>query len=141
MVKINVSEIKLIKKEENIETYEGNMKILFKKIKKKYENDLFYYKSLLLNNNKVYDILEENNNIYIYYDSNENIDELLNIKENKECIIKGKCEPITKNEIYELFKKEDAMCKIKSQKIINDKLIRIVGTGFFFRIRYKRYSF
>ena len=133
MVKKNISNIKLIEKKENIETYEANMKILFKKIKRKNENDIFYYKSIL-NNKKIYDIIQEENNIYIYYDSNENIDELLNIKEHKEAIIKGNCEPINKNEIIELFKKEDAMCKIISQKIINGILKPIKGTGFFLEL-------
>ena len=140
MVKKNISNIKLIEKKENIETYEANMKILFKKIKIKNENDIFYYKSIL-NNKKIYDIIQEKNNIYIYYDSNENIDELLNIKEHKEAIIKGNCEPINKNEIIELFKKEDAMCKIISQKIINGILKPIKGTGFFLELDIKDIPF
>jgi len=31
----------------------------------------------------------------------------------------------------ELFEKENAMCKIESQKIINNELKNIKGTGFF----------
>ena len=41
------------------------------------------------------------------------------------------CQPLNKNEINELLKKEDAMCKIVSQRIINDKIESIKGTGFF----------
>ena len=137
MVKENVSIIKLIGKNENIETYEAQMKILVKKIKIKDENDKFYYKSYLFNNNKIYDIIEENDYIYIYYDCEENIDELLNLKEIKECVVKGHCDPITKDEIDELFKKEKAMCKIESLDKENDP---IIGTGFFFKIRYKLYT-
>ena len=66
MVKENVSDIELIGKNENIETYEAKMKILIKKIKIKDENDKFYYKSYLFNNYKIYDIIEENDYIYIF---------------------------------------------------------------------------
>ncbi len=41
------------------------MKIRFKKIKMKIENEYYLYKSLLLNNNKMYDIIKDNN-IIIY---------------------------------------------------------------------------
>ena len=61
---VKVTDIKLIEKKEEIEKYEGNMKIKFKKIKMKNENEYYYYKSLLLNNNKIYDIIKDNN-IYI----------------------------------------------------------------------------
>jgi hypothetical protein len=140
---VKVTDIKLIEKKEEIETYEGNMKIKFKKIKIKNENEneneneYYLYKSLLINNNKIYDIIKEDNIIYIYYDINLNIDEIINIKENKECVIKGHNEPINKKEIEELFKKEDAMCKIKSKKLINGKLEDIDGSGFFIEIDMK----
>jgi len=41
--------------------------------------------------------------LYRYYNINENIDEIINIKEKKECLIKGHNEPINKREIEELF--------------------------------------
>ena len=134
---VKVTDIKLIEKKEAIETYEGSMKIKFKKIKIKNENEYYSYKSLLLNNNKIYDIIKDNNIIYIYYDINENIDEIINIKENKECVIKRHNEPINKKELEELFKKEDAMCKIKSKKLINGRLEDIDGCGFFLEINLK----
>ena len=65
------------------ETYEGKMKLLIKKIKKSSENQLDYYKSIL-KDKKIYDIKEEDEFIYIYYDIKENIDEIINIEENKE---------------------------------------------------------
>jgi len=111
MVKENISDIKLIDKKEDLETYEGNLKIKFKKIKIKNENDIFYYKSIL-NDKKIFYILEEDNNIYIYYDFNEDIDELLNQSEHKEAIIKAHCKPISKKEIMELFEKENAMANL-----------------------------
>ena len=109
---VKIADIKYKETKLNIETYEANMKILFKKIKIKSQYDIYYYKSLL-KNKKIYDIIEEDINIYIYYDPNENIDDILFIEENQESILKGHCEPISQKEIIELFKKEDAMCKIK----------------------------
>ena len=47
MVKENITDIKLIDNNEDIETYEGIIKIKFKKIKIKNEYDIFHYKSLL----------------------------------------------------------------------------------------------
>ena len=38
---------------------------------------------------------------------------------------------MNKNEINELLKKEDAMCKIVSKRIMSDKIESIKGTGFF----------
>ena len=140
MVKENISDIKLIDKNEDIETYEGNLKIKFKKIKVKNEYDIFYYKSIL-NGKKIFYILEEDNIIYIYYDFNENIDELINQNEHKEALIKGHCEPINKKEIMELFEKEKAMCKIYSQKIINNKPKNLWGTGFFLELNIKDIAF
>jgi len=134
---VKITDIKLIDEKNDIEIYEGNMRIKFTKIKMKNENEYYLYKSLLLNNNKIYDIIKDNNIIYIYYDINENINELINIKENKECLMKKHNEPINKKEIEELFKKEDSLCKIKSQKIINGKLIDIDGSGFFLEINVK----
>ena len=131
---VKITDIKLIEKKEDIETYEGNMKIKFKKIKMKNENEYYFYKSLLLNNNNIYDIKKDNNIMYIVYNINENIDEILNIKESKECVIEKHNGPINKKEIKDLFKKEDAMCKIKSKKIINGKLQDIDGSGFFLEI-------
>jgi len=133
---VKITDVKHIKTDENIETYEANMKILFKKIKKESQYDIYYYESIL-KNRKIYEIIEKDNNIYIYYDSDENIDEILFTKENKETIVKGHCEPISQKEIIELFKKEDAMCKILSQKIINGKLEPNYGTGFFLEIDIK----
>jgi len=134
---VKITDIKLIEKKEEIETYEGNMKIKFKKIKMKNENEYYLYKSLLVNSNKIYDIIKDNNIIYIYYNININLDELIKIKDEKECVVRGHNKPINKREIEDLFKKEDAMCKIESKKIINGKLEDITGSGFFLKINMK----
>ena len=59
---VKLSDIKCIDVIKNI--YEANMKILFKKIKKESQYDIYYYKSLLINK-KIFDTIEEDNNIYI----------------------------------------------------------------------------
>ena len=129
----NILDLKLIDKKDNYETYEGKMKILIKKIQKRNENQIYYYKSKL-QNKKIYDIFSKDNYIYIYYDITENFDEIINDKENKEVKSFSICEPIKIKEIKELYKKEDAMCKIISQKIINGKLESVKSTGFFLEL-------
>ena len=141
-----ISDLKLSRTNDNIETYDANMKISIKKIKAKDDNELFYYKYRINSiAEKIYDIIEDNNNniLYIIYDSSENIDELINnsSKENKEAVMKEHCEPIQKCEIINLFEKEDAMCKIKFKKIINNKLEEMVGTGFFIKLNDKDIPF
>ena len=141
MVKENITDIKLIDNNEDIETYEGIIKIKFKKIKIKNEYDIFHYKSLLNDKKIFYALEEEDNNIYIYYDFNENIDEFLNQNEHKEALIRGHCEPMSKKEIIELFEKENAICKIESQKINNNISKNIKGTGFFLELNIEDISF
>ena len=131
-----ISDMKLNKKNANIETYDANMKISIKKIEAKDDNELFYYKNTISKSpKKIYDTIEDNekNILYIIYDSTENIDELLNddSKENKEAVMLNQCEPIKKNEIIKLFEKEDSMCKIKFKKVMDNKLEDMSGTGFF----------
>ena len=87
-----LSNVNLNKKNEKVETYDADMKISFKKIKTKDENELVYYKNILnKKEKKIYDIIEDYNNniLYVIYDSNENIDELINnnLIEKKEAII------------------------------------------------------
>ena len=65
----------------------------------KNENKYYLYKSLLLNNNKIYDKLKD-------YNINENIDEIINIKEKKEYIIKGHNKPKIKKKQMNYLKKK-----------------------------------
>ena len=52
-------------------------------------------------------------------------------EEEKEATLEGHCEPLSKNEISVLFSKEEAMCKIKINKIIDNKPGILRGSGFF----------
>ena len=135
-----ISEAKLIDEKDDIETYEALMKINFQEIKT--EKECFFYKQKLKDSGKdlkIYDIVKDNiNNIVcISYDQNINIDKILNEdnEETKESIVKGRCKPISKKEIDNLFKKEDSMCKIKFYKKSNGKLEESFGTGFFCKLK------
>ena len=55
--------------------------------------------------------------------------------------MKWQCNPIKKNEIFELFEKEDAICKIKCKNVIDNKLQDHVGTGFFLELNCKDIPF
>ena len=130
----------LVQKEEDMETYHVTMKARLKKSRKKDIYDVYFYKSILINK-KIYDIIDRDDFIYIYYDITENLNDITNKKEKKELVPENSCSPISIEELKDLFKKEDAMCKIKSKKVIDGKLKDITGTGFFLEINIKNLPF
>ena len=144
-----ISELKLVEKNDNIDTYEAYMKVSIKKIEIKDEKQLLFYKQKLISNKKnfkIYDIEEDekNNILYIIYDTSQNINELLNqsyIHINKEAIIEGHSEPSTKNEIIQLFEKENSMCRIKTQKIIKNKLENLKASAFLLQFQFNDIPF
>ena len=83
---------------------------------------------------KVYEMMGENDTIYIVLDKNEElakVDELLFSEKSdieKDGIVDGHDSPIKKNEIFELFKMEKSIWKIKST---NKEGKKITGSGFF----------
>ena len=86
----------------------------------------------------IYEIIEENDRIYIVVINNEEllskIDKLIlydEINTRRESIIKGHGRPIKKNEIFNLFKMENSMCKISSEDISGEECR---GSGFFCEI-------
>jgi len=127
----------------NIKTYKVSIEPIVKEIIPKNKDDYFILSERLeklkeeeeLN---IYEIIEENERIYIVIDNNEElllkIDKLilsdeLDIK--KEGIIQGHGSPITKEEIFDLFKMEKSMCKISFE---TDKGEIGKGSGFFCEI-------
>ena len=62
-------------------------------------------------------------------------------EEEKEATLEGHCEPLSINEISVLFSKEEAMCKIKINKIIANKPETKKGSGFFLKINDKDIPF
>jgi len=140
----NLFNVNLIESNDNIETYEANMKIIFKQIKTKNEKEALFYKQKLLNkkeNMKIYNIIYDkiNNIILCSYDplEKEKMNLIINHNKNeeeKEATLEGQCEPLSKNEISVLFSKEEAMCKIKINKVIGNKIETKRGSGFFLKI-------
>ena len=136
----NLSNITKLKKSNNIETYEANLKILVKKIETKDEIQASLYMDILLNNKnsrKIYDIIKDDkNNIYVYLDPKEDIDDLLN--ENDINIIKqankGGPPSLTLKNLEEIFGLEKAMCKIKFSYADRGKLIYGFGSGCFIQL-------
>ena len=133
--------IKEIKSNSNIKTYLASTEPIIKEIISKNKDDNYIISEKLeklkeeLN---IYEIIEENERIYIVMDNNEEllskIDKLilsddLDIK--KEGIIQGHGRPITKDEIFNLFKMEKSMCKI-SYETLNGEIG--IGSGFFCEI-------
>ena len=125
----------------NIRTYLARIELIIKEIIPKNINEYCLIEEKLQrlkNIIKIYDIIEENNRIYLVIDNKiemiKRIDELLLSNElniNKEGILKDHGKPVTKSEILNLFKMENSMCKISFEKIINFKLQKGLGTGFF----------
>ena len=132
-----LTDIKLIEKLPNIETYIANLRIIIKKFIAKDANEALLYKLKLLENKKyrkIYDVIEDQiykNILYIYAAPEENINDLLCIKISKENVPDGHAKPIDKNEMIEMLQKEEAMCKIKANKLENNKIKYLTGSGFF----------
>ena len=97
-----VSDVKLIGKQYNIETYTAKLTIIIKKIITNNINEASLYQIKLLENKKyrkIYDIIIDKNILYVYMAPEENIDDLLCAKIKKEAITDGHSEPIEKSVI------------------------------------------
>ena len=134
--------IKAINSYSNIRTYLTRIEPIVKEIIPKNKNDYAFIKERLekiKNVIKIYEILEENGKFYIVMDNNNEIikkfdiliktDELLFMKQEE--ILKAHGNPIYKEELLDLFKRETSMCKISFEKIENYEIKEGKGTGFF----------
>ena len=140
----DLSDIHLIERQNNIETYTVNMKAVIKIFIARDINEALLFKMKLLENKKtrrIYDIREDQNILYIFTAPNENINDLLVGKISKEAITKGHCDPIKKKELSHLFQFEESMCKIRYHKIVNDNLTYVFGSGFFLVINIRDIPF
>ena len=140
----DLSNIQLIERQNNIETYTVNMKAVIKIFIARDINEALLFKMKLLENKKtrrIYDIREDQNILYIFTAPNENINDLLVGKISKEAITKGHCDPIKKKELSHLFQFEESMCKIRYHKIVNDNLTYVFGSGFFLVINIRDIPF
>ena len=127
-----------------IKTYKVKIEPIIKEIIP--ENEKEYYKikgrlEKLKNKFEIIEIKEEVNKFYIVINDKDElvskIDKLILTNEknelniHKECNIKGHGKPITKDEILNLFKMEESICRIEFEKIEENKLKKFNGTGFF----------
>ena len=133
--------IKEIDSKSNIKTYLTRIEPIVKEIIPK-DKDNYYIIIERLEKLKeefnIYEIIEENEKIYIVLENNEEIlskiDKLIMSDEliiKKESIIEGRGSPITKEEIFDLFKLEKSMCKITYETLTGGKG---KATGFFCKI-------
>jgi len=138
---------KRIKEIESNNTYKKNYlartEIIVQEIIPKNKDDYYTIIERLENIKKeeeinIYNIIEENERIYVIIDNNKEliseIDKLIlsdKLDTKKEGIIEGHGIPITKEEIFDLFKMEKSMCKIS---FVNDKGEIDKVSGFFCEI-------
>ena len=142
------SKYKMVKKIEsnsNIKTYLTRLEPIIIEVKSKNKYDFYIInerleklKLELKDGINIYEIIEENERIYIVIDNNDElllkVGKLILLEEldiKKEGIIQGHGSPITKNEIFDLFKKEKSMCKI-SFETMDGEVGK--GSGFFCEI-------
>ena len=133
--------IKEIDTKSNIKTYLTRIEPIVKEVIPKNKSE--YYKITerleeLKEELNIYEIIEEGDKIYIVLENNEEvlskIDKLLLAEEpkiEKEGIIQGHGNPITKEEIFNLFNLDKSMCKIS---FVTKKGEKGQGTGFFCKI-------
>ena len=136
--------IKELNTNSNIKTYLAEIEIIIKEILPKNFTEYFLIKEKLeriKNIIKIYDIIEDNEKkLYVIINNNDEIiskfDNLILSEEiyiKEEGLFIGQGNPVSKNEISDLLKFEESMCKISFERI-EDKIIKGKGTGFFCEI-------
>ena len=133
--------VKEINSNSKIKTYLTKIEPIVKEITPKDEDE--YYIIIerlekLKQQFNIYEIIKENEKIYIVLENNDEvlskIDELILSDEldvKKEGIIQGHGNPITKEEIFNLFNMDKSMCKITFETLKGEKG---KGSGFFCKI-------
>ena len=134
--------IEEIKSESKIKTYKARIEPLIKEITPdKNEYSLIKERiEIIKKKYKIMEIIEEKDRFYIVLNDDNLISKIdnliltdeLNIQ--KEGKIKGHGNPITKDEIINLFKMEQSICKIGFERIENSENKKGHGTGFFCEI-------
>ena len=135
--------IEEIKSESKIKTYKARIEPLIKEITPdKNEYSLIKERiEIIKRDYKLMEIIEENDRFYIVINKDDELiskidnlilkDELIVQKEGK---TEGHGSPITKDEIINLFKMEESICKIEYERIEDNRQIEGNGTGFFCEI-------
>ena len=138
------TKIKEINHNSNIKTYLARIEPIIKEISYKNMNEYLVIKEkieIIKNKIKIYDIIEEEDKIFIVINNNNEtiseVDELIlkdKLEIKKEGMLKGQGNPVSKNEVDELFKMEKSMCRIKYEKIEDKKIKKGIASGFFCEI-------
>ena len=125
---------------QNIKTYLANLEFFIKEITPKdkdNQSSIFEYFGKLKEELKIYDIIEEENKIYLVIENdeetNKRIDDIIltdEYKVKKECILEEQDGLITRNEILNLFKLDESICKISFENKVNNEIKKGNGTGF-----------
>ena len=141
--------IKEIGLSENIKTYLTSFEPIIKEIIVKDEDrkyEIYEFFNIMKEGLKIYEIIEENNKIYLVAEKdeekNKRIDEIIlknEYKIKKECVLEGQKESMTKEEILNLLKLEESMCRLKFKKLINNNIKEDKYTGFFCEIENEKY--
>ena len=140
--------VKDLEKNSNIRTYLTRIEPIIKEISYKNRNEYFEIRTRIeriKDKIKIYDIIEEEDKIYIVIENNQDttqeIDKVIlkdelkdEIEVETEGILKDQRSPVSKSEINELLNMEKAMCKIKFEKIVDNKIKTGKATGFFCKI-------
>ena len=136
--------IKEVDNNSNIKTYLARIEPIIKEISYKNKNEYLVIREKLeriKNKIKIYDIIEEEDKIYIVIDNNNEIiseiDKLIlknEIEIEKEGILHGQGNPVSKKEIIELFNMEKSMCKIFYEKMEDNETKKGKASGFFCEI-------
>ena len=137
--------IELIENKSRIKTYSAKIETIIKEIIPEDKKDYYRIKGRLAKikkkKYKIIEVIEENDNFYIVMnkdvDLSSNIDDLISKDEliiQEEGKIEGHGNPVTKNEILNLFKMEKSICRIQFERIEDNKLISGHGSGFFCEI-------
>ena len=132
--------IKEVDNNSNIKTYLARIEPIIKEISYKNMNEYLLIREKIekiKNKIKIYDIIEEEDKIFIVINNNNEIiseiDKLIlkdKIEIKKEGILKEQGNPVSKNEVDELFKMEKSMCKIIFEKIEDNKIKKGKRSGF-----------
>ena len=127
-----------------IKTYKAKIEPIIKEIIPEDKKEYFRIKKrleIIKQKDKVIEIIEENERFYIVINNDDEIiskiEKLLFSNElniQKQGKMEGHGKPITKDEILNLFKMEQSMCRITFERIEDNEIKQGHGSGFFCEI-------
>ena len=120
------TKLKEISSNSKIKTYSAKIEPIIKEIIPTDINDFYIIKDLIDNlkyQMNIFEIIEEDEKIYLVIDNNEELNKEMDklilsdeLEIQKEGVVEGHSNPITKKEILKLFEMEKSMCKISYER-------------------------